>query len=93
VPPTDPAVDPRSPGWKDDALDGVGQLVLMAAEHVNDTGGARIPRARACPRPPRAGRMVGKEYVRAQVAFLTNDSAAFRAGGGLVITASGVQYR
>jgi hypothetical protein len=26
------------------------------------------------------------------VAFLTNDSAALRAGGGLVITASGAQY-
>ena len=31
-----------------------------------------------------AGRMVGKEYVRAMVAFLTNDGARVRAGGRLV---------
>jgi hypothetical protein len=38
-----------------------------------------------------AGGVVGKEYVRATVAFLTNDSAA-RVRGGLVISEASVQY-
>ena len=40
-----------------------------------------------------AGRVVGKEYVRAMVAFLTNDFAAVRARGRLVIIGADVQYR
>jgi hypothetical protein len=57
---------------------------------VRDTDWDRIVAAlRVGGRPIHAGRVVGKEYVRAMVAFLTNDSAALRAGGGLVITAFG----
>ena len=47
------------------------------AEHEDDTAGPR-PRCqpRRWPRQTRARRLLGKEYVRAVVAFLTNDSAA-----------------
>ena len=37
--------------------------------------------------------MVGEEYVRAMVAFLTNDVAAVRARGRLAIIGADVQYR
>ena len=40
-----------------------------------------------------AGRVVGKEYVGAMVAFLTNDLAEVRARGRLVIIRADVQYR
>jgi hypothetical protein len=89
----------------DDGVDGAGQLVahgpqrprrrglddqcLEAMEGIERTVGmARRPRAVV----PGIERLDEPEHLRAMVAFLTNDSAALRAGGGLVITASGAQY-
>ena len=64
----------------------------MAAGHVVDTGQARVHAAGApVTTLTVAGRMVGEEFVRAMVAFLTNDSPD-RARGRLVITEAPVQY-
>ena len=57
------------------------------AEHVDDTGWVRIVVALRAGRvePTRAGRMVGKEYVRAMVAFLMDvDDAGCVVGGAAV---------
>ena len=46
-----------------------------------------------CERAGTAGRVVGEGFVRTVVAFLTNDFAAVRARGRLVIIGANVQYR
>ena len=53
----------------------------VAADVVRQAGGFSV------------GRVVGKEFVRSVGAFLTNDVAAVRARGRLVIIRSHVQYR
>ena len=58
-------------------LYGVRQLPMMTPNtSTTRAGSASSSPCAPMARPTRAGRMVGKEYVRAMVAFLTNDSAA-----------------
>ena len=67
------------------------KLLLMAAQRVDDTSWARIHAALCAGDRDRrvAGRMVGKEYVRAMDAFLTNDSAVVRARVRMVLRVGG----